>query len=194
MRGCRDGWGCVDDEGAVVREIPKQTCTAAVDDLESAHVDQHSLPCRQVIATGMTDALDVRTTEDPAQPHRDARTHAAVDANVEVSSAVERHTGPPHRHFPTTACSPGPCPGVIASAGWPAIPVSRTVRNCTMSFEKNRSSVQSSATRSFFSKRGSFSRYTVLQSHHAGNPEKWNPKMRATPVRLPMAASCPRPP
>ena len=34
----------------------------------------------------------------------------------------------------------------------------------------------------------------VRHSHQAGKPENRTPKIRATPVRLPMAASCPSPP
>ena len=47
------------------------------------------------------------------------------------------------------------------------------------------------ATRIFFSRRGSLLRYTVRHSHQAKKPEKLTPATRATPVRLPMAASCP---
>src|SRR5512142_1127328 len=64
--------------------------------------------------------------------------------------------------------------------------------NCTISFENTRSKVQSMATRSFFSNRGNLLRYTVRQIHQAMKPENLNPRMLATPVRLPMVASCPR--
>ncbi len=53
-------------------------------------------------------------------------------------------------------------PLIFSGRRFPASPCetagARKVWNCTRSFEKSRSSVQSSATRTFFSNRGSFYR------------------------------------
>src|SRR5215471_10679028 len=51
-----------------------------------------------------------------------------------------------------------------------------------------RSSVQSRATRTFFSIRGSLLRYMLRHNHQAMNPEKLIPRIFATPVRRPIAA------
>src|SRR5829696_9513363 len=72
----------VHDERAAVREIPKQFRTSVIHQVEIAHVDQQSLPGRQVMAADVEDPADVRPTERAAQPHGDAWTHAAVSANV----------------------------------------------------------------------------------------------------------------
>jgi hypothetical protein len=61
------------------------------------------------------------------------------------------------------------------------------VRNCTRSLEKTRSSVQSSATRCFFSNLGRWSVTTTRQ----GIRRSFRPGILATPVLRPFAASCP---
>src|SRR5262249_10246732 len=87
------------------------------------------------------------------------------------------------------------CPSLAALTGTRSgcscseIPGARKVWNWTRSFENTRSSVQSKATRNFFSKRGSLLRYMLRHNHQAMNPEKLTPRMLATPERRPMAAN-----
>ena len=68
---------------------------------------------------------------------------------------------------------------------------SRNVIICSISLENKRSSVQPLITRSFLANRGSFSKYTIRQSHQAMKPENLIPNTMATPVRCPMVANCP---
>src|SRR5687768_1752594 len=87
------------------------------------------------------------------------------------TSVVDAHGYATSARF-TTSCevrlgSWCSAPAGVVDMAWP-----RTVRNCTKSFAKIRSSVQSIATRIFLSRRGSLLRYTVRQSHQAKKPEK----------------------
>jgi hypothetical protein len=48
------------------------------------------------------------------------------------------------------------------------------------------------SSRTFFSARGSSLQQIPRLRNHARNPEKFTPRTRATPVRRPIAASCPK--
>ena len=76
--------------------------------------------------------------------------------------------------------------------GWLAPSTSRNVMICSIALENKRSGVQPMITRSFLANRGSFSRYTVRQSHQAMKPENLIPNTMATPVRRTMVAKLSR--